>query len=86
VHGVRFVMTDRTLYDPTRAAVAALVEARVLSGDRWSWNVAHIDRLAGSDQLRLMVDAGRTVQEITAPWAGQLDAFRALRERHLIYR
>jgi uncharacterized protein YbbC (DUF1343 family) len=86
VHGVRFVMTDRATYDPTRTAVAALVEARALSGEQWRWNAAHIDRLAGTDQLRLMIDAGRTAAEITAPWAAQLDAFERLRARHLIYR
>jgi uncharacterized protein YbbC (DUF1343 family) len=86
VHGVRFVTTDRTTYDPTRAAVAALVEARALSGDRWRWNVAHFDRLAGTDQVRLMIDAGRTAAEITAPWAAQLAAFESMRARHLIYR
>jgi uncharacterized protein YbbC (DUF1343 family) len=86
VHGVRFVMTDRAAYDPTRAAVAALVEARALAGDRWRWNVAHIDRLAGTDRLRLMIDAGRTPAEITAPWDAQLAAFAPLRARHLLYR
>ena len=85
VHGVRFVMTDRSLYDPTRAAVAALVEARALSGAEWRWNTAHIDRLAGTDQLRLMIDAGRTAEEVTAPWTAQLAAFEAQRARYLIY-
>ena len=64
-----------------------LVKAtRALSGDRWRWNVAHIDRLAGTDQLRLMIDAGRSAAEITAPWAAQLAAFETRRARYLIYR
>ena len=86
VHGVRFVVTDRTVYDPTRAAVAALIEARALSGDRWSWNVAHFDRLAGTDRLRREIEQGRTLEEITASWAAPLDAFVRMRERHLLYR
>ena len=86
VHGVRFVMTDRAVYDPTRAAVAALVEARALSGDRWRWNAAHIDRLAGTDRLRRLIDEGRTADEITSVWAAHLHAFGPLRERHLLYR
>jgi uncharacterized protein YbbC (DUF1343 family) len=82
---VRFVMTDRAAYDPTRAAVAALIDARALSGDRWSWNVAHIDRLAGTDRVRTMIDAGRSLEEITASWDAELAAFRAVRARYLIY-
>lgn len=86
VHGVRFVMTDREVYDPTRAAVAALIEARALSGDRWEWNVAHFDRLAGTDRLRRAIDAGGALDVVTEPWAVQLDAFARLRSRHLLYR
>jgi uncharacterized protein YbbC (DUF1343 family) len=86
VQGVRFVATDRNVYDPTAAAVAALVEAKKMSGDRWEWNVAHFDRLAGTDTLRRMIDEGRTLQQITDTWAGQLDSFRRLREPYLLYR
>ena len=86
VQGVRFVATDRTVYDPTRAAVAALIEARRMSGDRWEWNVAHFDRLAGTDRLRLMIDEGRSAEEIVATWAGPLERFRTLRDSYLIYR
>ena len=86
VHGVRFVMTDRTRYDPTRAAVAALVEARRQAGERWTWNATHFDRLAGTDRLRRMIDEGRTLDEITAPWAPALEAFARVREPQLLYR
>jgi uncharacterized protein YbbC (DUF1343 family) len=85
VHGVRFAVTDRSVYDPTRAAVAALVEARALSGERWSWNVAHIDRLAGTDELRRLIDDGRPLAEVTASWAAPMAAFAAVRSRYLIY-
>ena len=57
VGGVRLVATDPG-YDPTEAAVAALIEARALSGDRWEWREAAIDRLAGTDGLRLAIEAG----------------------------
>jgi uncharacterized protein YbbC (DUF1343 family) len=86
VHGVRFVATDRSVYDPTRAAVAALVEARRMSGDRWQWNVQHFDRLAGTDQLRRMIEEGLSAQEITDSWEAPHDEFLRVRERYLIYR
>ena len=85
VHGVRFVATDRTVYDPTHAAVAALVEARRLAGDRWEWRVSHFDRLAGTDRLRLMIEEGRTQAEITDSWRDALASFEALRQRYLLY-
>jgi uncharacterized protein YbbC (DUF1343 family) len=86
VYGVRFVMTDPSVYDPTRAAVAALIEARRMSGERWEWNAAHVDRLAGTDALRQAVEAGRSLNEVTAGWDAQLEAFERLRRPNLIYR
>jgi uncharacterized protein YbbC (DUF1343 family) len=84
VHGVRLVATT-TDYDAPVVAVAMLVEARRLSGTHWSWNKAHFDRLAGTDRLRLGVDAGEGVAQLTAPWAAQIAAFRELRQPYLIY-
>ena len=75
VSGVRFVVTDADVYDPTLASVAALIEARAQGGDRWDWNVAHIDRLAGTDALRLGIDAGRSLAELTGDWTASRDAF-----------
>jgi uncharacterized protein YbbC (DUF1343 family) len=85
VAGVRFVATDPTTYDPTVAAVATLVEARRLAGDRWEWREEHFDRLAGTDALRLGIDAGDDVAVLTAGWASQLAAFRELRRAYLLY-
>lgn len=84
--GVRFVATDPDVYDPTVAAVAALIEARWLSGERWSWRADHFDLLAGTDALRLGIEAGEEVGTLTAGWADQVEAFRRLREKVLLYR
>ena len=85
VHGVRLVATT-TDFDAPRVAVAMLVEARRASGDRWSWNVAHIDRLAGTDALRLGIDQGLDAATLTASWDAQVATFEALRAPYLIYR
>ncbi|MEJ2679292.1 MAG: DUF1343 domain-containing protein [Gemmatimonadota bacterium] len=85
VRGVRLTATDRTVYDPTRTAVALLVEIHRRQPDRFEWR-ATFDRLAGNDRLRRMVNAGATMEEITAPWAGQLAAFDTLRRQYLLYR
>jgi len=85
VHGVRLVATT-TDYDAPRAAVAMLVEARRASGQRWTWNVAHIDRLAGTDALRLGIDAGLDAAALTAAWEVQARGFETLRAPYLLYR
>jgi uncharacterized protein YbbC (DUF1343 family) len=85
VHGVRLVIVSSDL-DAPRAAVAMLVEARKMSGDRWVWNASHFDRLAGSDELRLGIDAGQELDALVGGWEEERAAFVARREAHLIYR
>lgn len=85
VRGVRFRATDRDAYDPTRAGLAALLEARRLAGDRWSWRARHFDRLAGTGRLRRAVEEGASMDSIVRSWEAQLRQFRAVRDSFLIY-
>jgi uncharacterized protein YbbC (DUF1343 family) len=84
VEGVRLVATSAD-YDPTQAAVALLVETHRMSGARWGWLQAHFDRLAGTDRLRQAIDAGAGLDEIQSDWRDELEAFKQVRERYLIY-
>ena len=84
VEGVRLVATSPE-YDPTHAAVALLVETHRMSGSRWGWLQAHFDRLAGTDRLRQAIDAGASVEEIVSGWEEDLENFKRVRERYLIY-
>lgn len=84
IPGVRLVATSDD-YDPTMAALALLLETRRMSGDRWEWRIGHFDRLAGTDQLRLGLEAGLALEELREGWDEALDRFRALRGPYLIY-
>lgn len=85
VRGVRFVATDREAYDPTLAAVAALLEARRLAGDRWTWHRSHFDRLAGTERLRASVEEGEELAAVAERWRTARRDFRAVRDSFLIY-
>jgi uncharacterized protein YbbC (DUF1343 family) len=85
VHGVRFVL-EATDYDAPRAGIAALVEIYKRSKDQWSWSAEHFDHLAGTDRIRLDVEAGKTMQEITAGWDQAIAEFGQKRAPYLIYR
>jgi hypothetical protein len=82
-------MTEPGAYDPTRAAAAALLEARRLAretpGDPWEWNAAHFDRLAGTDQMRQLVEEGWQLNKLTERWSTELEAFELLRAPNLLY-
>ncbi|MEX2609680.1 MAG: DUF1343 domain-containing protein [Gemmatimonadota bacterium] len=85
VPGLRFTVTDRATYDPTVTAVAVLVELMRLHADELTFRVAHFDRLAGSDRLRLQLLDGADVEAIVAPWDARRTAFEAAARRHHLY-
>ena len=85
VSGVRFQATDPDMYDPTVAALAVLIESRALAGQRWEWNVAHFDRLSGTDRLRLGIDAGWEVERLSASWESAAAGFEASAAPYLMY-
>jgi uncharacterized protein YbbC (DUF1343 family) len=84
VSGVQVVATDST-YDPTRAAVAMLVEARALAGATWEWRPSHFDRLAGTDRLRSGIEAGQPIEALTREWDAARRSFEGRRARYLLY-
>lgn len=85
VRGIRLEVTDRSLYDPTRTAVALLTAIRRSAGAEWEWRPEAFDRLAGTDRLRLDVESEASVREITAAWAESRTRFLRVRAKYLIY-
>jgi uncharacterized protein YbbC (DUF1343 family) len=86
VHGIRLTATDRERYDPTRAAVATLLEVRRMHADEFRWIDASFDRLAGTRRLRAAIERGAGVDAITAEWQPGLLEFMRMRKRYLLYR
>jgi len=85
VSGV-LLIPESTDYDASKAAVAMLLETYSMSGDNWLWAEAHFDRLAGTDSLRLSIEAGADFAELTSAWDSETQAFEQLRSPFLIYR
>jgi uncharacterized protein YbbC (DUF1343 family) len=83
--GIRFQVTDRTTYDPTRTAAAVLLAIRKVHGDMLTFRDAGFDRLAGSSQLRRDVLAGTRLDDIVRAWAVENEVFVARRRPYLLY-
>lgn len=49
------------------------------SGELW------IDKLAGTDQLRIQIEKGLSAQEIKESWQSDLDKFQIIRSKYLLY-
>ncbi|WP_369143343.1 exo-beta-N-acetylmuramidase NamZ domain-containing protein [Streptomyces sp. R44] len=86
VGGVQLHVHDRESFDPVRTGIGLLVTARG-SWSGFAWRADHwIDKLTGSTRVRTLIDAGAGVDEVVGAWETDLEAFRAVREEHLLYR
>jgi uncharacterized protein YbbC (DUF1343 family) len=92
--GCQIHVTDRRVFPSMRAAVEMLDEFhREAPGENlWRdppYEYEHvkppIDILYGSDRLRRGIDAGESPASIMADWRRDEDAFRALRQKFLLY-
>jgi len=76
--GVQFHVTDRGAFRPLRTGIAFLTAARRQAPDAFAWrseayefvaSTPAIDLLAGTDELRRGVEAGASLDELTASFA-----------------
>lgn len=84
LNGVRLITTDRRTYDPTRVAVAALLEVRKQHPQEFQWT-GTFPRLYGVRGARARIEAGATYEQLTQDWDAQLRAFEAKRAAYLLY-
>jgi uncharacterized protein YbbC (DUF1343 family) len=92
VPGVRLAITDRRAYRAVPTAMLLIDTIHRLWPNDFAWAGANqrepgmrtVDRLAGTDQFRLAVDAG-TLRTKLADWDAQAEAFRAVRAPYLLY-
>jgi len=85
IAGLRYHVTERERYDPTRTAVATLAAIREIHPDSLRFLEGHFDRLAGTDRLRLGLLADESAALLTADWDEQIARFEEVRSRHLLY-
>ena len=50
------------------------------------FSLLFFEKLAGTDQLRKDIEAGKSEQQIRAAWRSPLEEFQKIREKYLIYK
>jgi len=63
-----------------------LLDAYQKSGKGNAFFTDYFNTLAGTDQLRKMILAGKTASEIEASWQSDLESYKRLRKKYLIYK
>lgn len=84
IPGIRFVITDRQAYRPVRTSLLLIDEIRRQHPNDFAWSRS-IDRLTGSDKVRLAVEGG-TLPALLEEWDREAAEFAESRRPFLLYR
>jgi uncharacterized protein YbbC (DUF1343 family) len=92
--GVQIHVTQRDLFEPVSAGVAAVKLAYSMYGEHFRWKEPPyeyvydknpFDVIAGTDALRRAIERGDSLDSIVASWEEPLREFKGIRERYLCY-
>ncbi|MFA4839068.1 MAG: DUF1343 domain-containing protein [Candidatus Neomarinimicrobiota bacterium] len=84
-NGVLFIISDRDRFEPIPAIAQILEKTKQMYPKDFAWR-GSIERLYGSDELKLAIDSGRPVIELIAKWKSENKKFRATIEKYLLYK
>jgi uncharacterized protein YbbC (DUF1343 family) len=84
IPAIRFAITDRRAYRPVRTSLLLIDEIRRRHPRDFAWT-ATIDRLTGSDKVRLAIESGR-LHQLLEEWEREAADFRESRKPYLLYR
>ena len=88
--GVQVHVGDRRLFQAVRTGFEILATVRRLWPDDFAWRIPsggiyNFDRLAGTDRIRLAIDEGISITDLTAAWADERRPFERQRQSCLLY-
>jgi uncharacterized protein YbbC (DUF1343 family) len=83
IPAIRFAITDRESYRPVRTALVLIDEIRRQHPREFEWRPS-IDRLTGSDQVRLAIEGGR-LPALLEEWDREAAEFKESRKPYLLY-
>lgn len=83
IPAIRFVITDRQTYRPVRTSLLLIDEIRRQHPTDFAWRPS-IDRLTGSDKVRLAIEGGR-LPPLLEQWDREAAEFAVSRKPFLLY-
>jgi uncharacterized protein YbbC (DUF1343 family) len=83
IPAIRFVITDRQAYRPVRTSLLLIDEIRRQHPADFAWSQT-IDRLTGSDKVRLAIEGGR-LGSLLQEWDREAAEFFESRKQFLLY-
>lgn len=93
LHGVQIIITDRASYRPVDTGFHILTTIQKYWGKHIGWTsnpltkrgIRGFDYSNGTDRIRKMIQAGKSANEIIASWQQDLERFKQIRQKYLLY-
>jgi uncharacterized protein YbbC (DUF1343 family) len=92
--GIQLHVTDREAFRPVIVGVAMVKTAYDMYTDKFQWKQSAyeyvfdknpFDVVSGTDQIRLQIESGSSLEDITAPWTERHEQFVRDRSAFLLY-
>lgn len=90
--GVQIHVLDRGIFEPVKVGLAMIEVIRLMYPERFEWRCSQearipywFDQLMGTDKVRKQMEAGTSIRAITAGWQPDLETYRTMRSRYLLY-
>lgn len=92
--GIQLHVTDRNAFTPVTVGIAMIKTAYDLYKDHFEWkrdayeyvfDKNPFDVVSGTDKIRIAIEEGEELDKIEASWQAELNAFRRIREKYLLY-
>ncbi|HMS64470.1 MAG TPA: DUF1343 domain-containing protein [Ignavibacteria bacterium] len=84
--GVYIKVTDLKKFEPVKVEIALIVSLNKLFPEFEIKKNNFIDKLAGTSNLRVMINNGSSYEEIISSYSAALNEFRTKREKYLLYK
>ena len=86
--GVQLIISDKKIFKPFYTNINIAVAIQKLFPDSnylEKGNFKSFDKAAGTDQIRKLILAGKTADEIVQTYQNDLDIFKLVRKKYLLY-
>lgn len=84
-NGVQIHITDKHSFNPVTTALHFIRTVSEMYPDEFSFRENSFDRLCGNSWVRTELSEGAEVEAIKAQWQERLEAFKAARDKYLLY-
>ena len=84
-HGIKIKITDRTNFNPVHLGIMLIATLRDLYPTDFKFTDSRFDKLSGDKKIREQIIANKNPVEIITSWQRELNDFKDLRKKYLLY-